>query len=96
MPHRLDNYLRVYRRRAGLSQDEMAFLLGAKEGAKVSRYERFARTPTIDTAYAYEVVFQDVPSEMFGGIYDKVERRTRKRVPCAGRRIRAEGGSELT
>ena len=39
MPHKLENYLRTYRRRAGLSQDEMAFLLGTKSGTKVSRYE---------------------------------------------------------
>lgn len=96
MPHRLDNYLRMYRRRAGLSQDEMAFILGAKEGTKVSRYERFARTPTLETAYAYEVVFQETANALFGGIYDKVERRTLKRIRTLVARLEHEGSSRLT
>ena len=41
----LHNYLRTYRKRAGLSQAEVAFLLGCHSGAKVSRYEHAARRP---------------------------------------------------
>ena len=65
--HKLENYLRKYRRRAGLTQDELAFLLGCKSGAKVSRYERFARTPNLQTALAYEVVFGAPARELLAG-----------------------------
>jgi len=37
MSHKLQNYLRTYRKRNSLSQDEMAFLLGCQSGTKVSR-----------------------------------------------------------
>jgi transcriptional regulator with XRE-family HTH domain len=40
--HKLENYLRTYRKRSGLSQDEVAFLSGCQTGTKVSRYELFA------------------------------------------------------
>ena len=55
MSHKLQNYLRTYRKRSGLSQDEVAFLLGCQTGAKVSRYEPFARKPSLETLFAYEV-----------------------------------------
>ena len=80
MFQKLQNYLRTYRKRAGLSQDEMAFLLGYRSGTKVSRYERFARQPSLQNALAYEVIFRAQLRAVFGGIYQQVERKTLKRV----------------
>jgi transcriptional regulator with XRE-family HTH domain len=71
MSRKLQNYVRTYRKRAGLSQDEMAQLLGCRSGAKVSRYERFARQPTLETAFAYEAVFGAPAHELFGGVYEQ-------------------------
>jgi|SRR6266576_4678451 len=64
MSHKLENYLRTYRKQSGLSQDEVAFLLGCQTGTKVSRYERFARKPSLETLFAYEVVF-GAPAQAF-------------------------------
>ena len=69
----LPNYLRANRKRLALSQDEVAFLLGTQSGAKVCRYERFVREPSLETALAYEVIFKRSVSELFGGLYQKVE-----------------------
>lgn len=80
MSHRLQNYLRTYRKRAGLSQDEVAFLLGCQSGTKVSRYERLVRQPTLQTAFAYQVFFGVSPHELFAGIFQQVERRTKRRI----------------
>lgn len=80
MSRRLQNYLRTYRKRAGLSQAEMAQLLGCRSGAKVSRYERFARQPTLQTAFAYEVVFGVPVRELFGGVFEQVEHITTQRA----------------
>src|SRR5258708_38807061 len=52
-PH-LHNYLRAHRKRLGLSQDEVAYLLGAESGAKVCRYERLVRGASLETALAFE------------------------------------------
>ena len=68
MAHRLPNYLRTHRKRAGLSQDEVAFLLGCRSGAKVSRYERLARRLSLETAFAYEALFGVPARELFAGV----------------------------
>ena len=67
------NYLRSHRKRLALSQEEVAFLLGTQSGASVSRYEQFARVPSLETALAFEAIFQKPASELFGGLYQKVQ-----------------------
>lgn len=76
----LPNYLRSHRKRLSLSQNDVAFLLGAQNGAKVCRYERFAREPSLETALAFEVIFQRSTSELFGGLYQKVEQEVTLRA----------------
>lgn len=71
---RLRNYLRTHRKRMGLTQDEMAFLLGCQSGAKVSRYERFARQPCLHTIFLYEAFFGVPAKELFAGEFQKAER----------------------
>jgi transcriptional regulator with XRE-family HTH domain len=86
--NKLDNYLRTHRRRAGISQAEMAaFLLGTHDGTKVSRYERFARTPGLETALAYEAIFGISVRELFAGVYQRVERVARRRAQLLQKRI---------
>jgi len=85
--HKLENYLRTYRKRSGLSQDEVAYLLGCQNGTKVSRYERFARKPSMETLFAYEVVFGAPARELFAGGYQKVERTTQKRAQLLTRKL---------
>lgn len=87
--HKLENYLRTYRKRAGFSQDEIAYLLGAKSGTKTSRYERFRRTPSLETALAYEAVFGVPVRELFAGVFQKVERETRMRARRLRRKLEA-------
>lgn len=69
----LPNYLRSQRKRLGLSQDEVAFLLGTQDGAQVSRYESFARVPTLETALALEIILEKPARELFGGLYRDLE-----------------------
>jgi len=76
----LSNYLISNRKRLSLSQKEVAFLLGNKGGAKVSRYERFDREPSLETALALEVIFQRSTSELFSGLYQKVEQEVIERA----------------
>lgn len=96
MAYKLNNYLRTYRKRAGLSQDEMAYLLGCQSGAKVSRYERFARQPTLQTALAYEAVFGVPVRDLFAGIYQKVERPVSQRAQLLLRKLTTAKPDRLT
>ena len=90
--HLLPNYLRSNRKRLALSQDEVAFLLGAQGGGSVCRYERFARTPNLETALALEVIFQRPVSELLGGVYQTVEKVVAKRAKVlAGKVIKRSG-----
>jgi transcriptional regulator with XRE-family HTH domain len=76
----LPNYLRANRKRLALSQDEVAFLLGTQNGAKVCRYERFVREPSLETALAYEAIFKRSVSELFPGLYQKAEKEVAVRA----------------
>jgi transcriptional regulator with XRE-family HTH domain len=76
----LPNYLRTNRKRFGLSQDEVAYLLGAESGAKVCRYERFVREPGLRAALACEAIFQRPVRELFAGLYAEIEREVAGRA----------------
>ena len=54
--------------------------MGCQNGIKVSRYERFARKPSLETLFAYEVVFGAPARELFAGAYQKVEKKISKRA----------------
>lgn len=87
MSQRLPNYFKTHRKRTGFSQDEVAFLLGLSGGDKVSRLERRARVPTVETLLAYEAVFGVPASELVAGLYEKVEEQTRRRANVLARRL---------
>jgi DNA-binding XRE family transcriptional regulator len=88
---KLDNYLRSSRRGTGLSQDEMAYLLGVRAGAIASRYERFKRRPALETALAYEAIFRTPVRELFAGIYEKAERSAARRACLLRKRLLTAG-----
>jgi transcriptional regulator with XRE-family HTH domain len=69
------NYLRANRKRLGLSQHEVAYLLGVESGAKVCRHERFAREPCLEALLAYEAIFQRPIRELFAGLFQRIEEK---------------------
>lgn len=68
--YKLKNYLRSYRRRSGLTQKEVAFLLGCNSESKISRYENSVQLPNLKTVLALEVLYQIPPQNLFAGIYE--------------------------
>ncbi len=58
------NYLRVYRKRSELIQDDIAFILDLPDYSNISRYEKGQRTPTLELLLTYHHLF-DVPIESF-------------------------------
>ncbi len=67
------NYLLAYRKRSALSQEEVAYLLGSQSGAKVCRYERFLREPGLQTAFAFEAIYDRPASELFPGLFEQAQ-----------------------
>ena len=80
MAAKLPNYLRTFRKRAYLTQDELAFLLGTESGTRVSRYEQFDREPGLETALAYQIIFAGSQEELFAGLYEQISERVRDRA----------------
>ena len=77
------NYLRINRKRRTLSQEEVAFLLGAKgmdKGIKVCRDENLTRTPSLADALAYEVIYGKPIRELFAGLYERIEEEVAERA----------------
>jgi transcriptional regulator with XRE-family HTH domain len=71
--NRLVNYVRAHRKRAGLSQLELAVILGYRNEGVISRHELFRSVPPLLMALGYEVVFQTSVSELFPGLRETVE-----------------------
>ena len=96
MTHRVKTYLRTFRRRSGLTQAEVAFLLGVHSGAKVSRYERLSRRPSFLTALGLQAVF-GVPAEtLLPAISAEVERKIMARAHLLSRRLERHSDSART
>lgn len=96
MAQKLPNYLGTYRKRAGFSQHELAFLLGTHSGSKISRYERSAREPHLKTVLAYQVIFRIPPHELFAGTYQQVERVIAQRSQQLRKQLTRHKGDRLT
>ena len=96
MNHGVKTYLRTFRRRSGLTQAEVAFLLGVHSGAKVSRYERLSRRPSFQTALGLQAVF-GVPAEtLLPAISAEVERKIVARAHLLSRRLERHSDSART
>jgi transcriptional regulator with XRE-family HTH domain len=80
MSQRTHNYLRTHRKRTGLTQDELALLVGCKSGTNISRYERLTREPTLETAFACQAILGVPAHELFPAIYQGVEQIIKKRA----------------
>ena len=93
---KLSNYLRTYRKRTGLSQDEVAFLLGWNSPAHLSRYEHFSRVPALRTALALAVIFQTSARELFAGEYQKVEIAVRRQAQRLEARLAMDAADQST
>jgi transcriptional regulator with XRE-family HTH domain len=85
---RLPNYLLMLRKKAGLTQDEVANLFGHKSGSKISRYESNTRRPLLLTALSFEAIYGVSVRESFAGLYEQVEREIAKRARRMIHRLR--------
>ncbi len=90
----LHYYLRRFRRHAHLTQEELAYLLGAATGANVSRYESGNRVPSLETGLAYEAALGQPISKLFRGRYEAIaERVAERRRTLAARKEKRPGAS---
>ena len=67
------NYVRTFRQRHALSEDELAFLISQRSHTTISKIETGRRTPNLEGALALQVLFRQQPRQMFPGLYELVE-----------------------
>jgi transcriptional regulator with XRE-family HTH domain len=73
-------YLRTHRKKSGLTQRELAQLLGYESKSPVSRHETAAGVPTLGIALAYEAIFRVPISELFPDLYRRTETSVEARL----------------
>jgi DNA-binding XRE family transcriptional regulator len=88
---KLPNYIRTHRKRSCLTQGEVAFLLGSKSSAGISRHERFKQTPDLQTLLAYEMLFQTPVRNLFSSTHKEVEQKLRHRIRLLIRKLLRSG-----
>jgi transcriptional regulator with XRE-family HTH domain len=91
----LNDYLRMFRQRSGLTQNELAGLLGCGKGAKISGYECSDRQPGLETAIAYCLVFGVSYEELFTGKVQRLRRGIATRAGIAVNKLAKQPDSRL-
>jgi len=76
---RLTSYLKTYRKRSGLTQRDVAFLLGWKQGKQLSRYEKQRVIPSLQVALACAAIFRVPLRKLFPGVSDPIAREISSR-----------------
>lgn len=72
MHHRYKSYLRPHRRRWGLTQQELAFLIGIKSRTAVSRIEGAKRRPSLNAVFICMMIFDMPALDLFPGLMSEL------------------------
>jgi DNA-binding XRE family transcriptional regulator len=80
MDPRIKTYVRPLRRRWALTQRELAFLVGAKSGAVVSRIEGLKRSPSLPVTVACALVFCTALPDLFPHLHAEIRADVLSRV----------------
>jgi len=86
------NYLRTHRKRSGLSQHEVAGVLGIDNGGMVCRYELGRHLPPLLVALALEALFRVPISQLFRGLGETVEQSVEDRLLSLETELQSRSG----
>lgn len=88
------NYLRTFRMRAGLTQQEVAFLLGLSNRKAVSRFERTGQGMALEQMLALQIIFDVSVQELYSSLHLKVEQLALTRVQVLIQKLEREADSK--
>jgi transcriptional regulator with XRE-family HTH domain len=74
------NRLWLARKKLGLGQKQVAYLLNLKTADQVSRYEKRMRVPTLETALKLEIVYGLPLRILFKDLFDELQRDISQRA----------------
>jgi DNA-binding XRE family transcriptional regulator len=89
------NFVSMYRKRTGLSQGDLAYLLGCRSKCTVCRHEKAAQVPTLRMALRFQVIFGVPVSAVFPKLFQDVEREVQSRAKVLLRRLEKGATPEL-
>ena len=87
--------LRTLRMRSGLSQRELAELLGFRSDSVAFRHECSKTLPDLRAAIAYEIIFGVPVSSQFPGLYRLIEPVVESRILQLKKRLEEQPGRGL-
>ena len=87
---KLLNYLKMYRKRSGLTQIELAFLSECRDKSAIYLYEKSQRFPKIRILLAYEAIFGISTGQLFAGIFEEVQDETKERAKLLLEQLRKQ------
>ena len=82
------NLIGVLRRRLGLTQGDVAFLLRDYRDSYVSKLEGGSRAPDLFNALVAELVFQMPAGRIFGGLRNRARRHLTRRIALLLAKVR--------
>src|SRR5262249_42636498 len=77
---RSKNYLRMYRKRLGVNQRQLASILGLKSWTRISDMELGQELPTLRECIAFQVIFKRSPQQMWQSVAMEVEKATHENI----------------
>ena len=70
----IQNRLKMYRRRVGLSQKQVAKRLGLKDTSPVSRWESGLMYPSIAYVFQLSRIYNTIPQEFYPNLWQSITR----------------------
>lgn len=70
----------THRKLSGLTQEDIAILIGASSPSQISRYEGRARNPDLKAAIAYSILFEVPMSVLFPELFREINRHINVRA----------------
>jgi len=77
------NRLWLLRKRQGLGQKQVAYLLHHHTADQVSRYEKGLRIPNLETALKLSIIYDAPVRLLFTDLYEELQRDIRERIKAA-------------
>lgn len=68
----IQNRLKLHRRRVGLSQKQVAKLLGLNDTSPLSRWENGLMYPSIVRVFQLCRIYKTIPQELYATLYQKI------------------------
>jgi len=87
------NYVRTQRQRHALSEEELALLINQRAKSSVALIESGDRLPTLESAFALQVVFGVELKQLFPDYYEAVEDGVMRRASLLHERL--EGKADI-